>query len=121
MQIKSISVSAARTFNHPFERYANFRFELSLNAELHDGEDPLKAVSVLQEQAEIAAETHKVRILADVEIRNEIEQLQFELRHCEENDREEITRKLNALLEKPLLTAPKEIYPGHPEHPETGR
>lgn len=52
MKITRIHASAGRTFNHPTEQYANFRFDLHFEAEIEDGEDPLEASRQLAAHAE---------------------------------------------------------------------
>lgn len=66
MKIVEITVHAGRTFNHPYEQYANFKPGLSLRATLEDGEDPEAATKALQERAERMAEEQKQQILADL-------------------------------------------------------
>lgn len=69
LAITSIRASASRTFNHPTERYANFRHEITYVAELERSatiSEILDASLALRRLAEDTAETHKRDILADI-------------------------------------------------------
>ena len=128
MKIRSIHVTAGRGFNHPREQYANFKFDLHLQAELEEGEDPARAVVKLQEHAETAAEAHKARILEDIERKEKIESalqtIEYERRKNFDNEAskariteaEAILAKLTAT---PCLLGNKLVHPGHPDHPAT--
>lgn len=59
MNVTKISVSAGRTFNHPFERFSNFRPGVTLEAEVGPGEDYQAAAKTLQAKAEGLAEDLK--------------------------------------------------------------
>lgn len=63
MNIIEIVVSAGRTFNHPQERFSNFKQSVSLKATLVDGELYEHAVVKLQDSAEAFAENLKERTL----------------------------------------------------------
>jgi hypothetical protein len=52
MKATKITVSAGRTFNHPFEQYANFRAHAEIEYNLEDNEDPIKAIKYAQSQVE---------------------------------------------------------------------
>jgi len=128
MNITRISVTAARGFNHPYEQFANFKFDLHLDAELALGEDPIQALTQLQSEAEQAAEAHKAAILADLERKREIasvvEQMDYERRKQFESEAgkkriADLEAKLSELTSQPLLLAPKQIHAGHADHPET--
>jgi hypothetical protein len=66
MKITEITVHAGRTFNHPFEQYANFKPGLSLRATLSEEDDVEQATKALQLIAEQLAEGQKQQILADL-------------------------------------------------------
>lgn len=128
MTIKAIHVTAGRTFNHPFESYANFKFDLSFQAELAPGEDHLTSLAALQVQAETLADEHKEKILSDVQRRRQIERINDQLEDMRRNVRhlaageEQIAKleaELTALTSQPLLLASKQVHPGHDEHPDT--
>mgnify|MGYP000429194655 CR=1 FL=1 len=128
MNITHISVTAARGFNHPYEQFANFKFDLSFEANLYDGEDANAAMLSLQARAEQAAEAHKSAILADLDRKREIaatvEAMEYERRKQFETEAskkrmQELEGKLSELTSKPLLLAPKQIHAGHADHPET--
>lgn len=63
MHVTRISVSAGRTFNHPYESFSNLRQDVSLTAELDVGEDPELATQNLQAKAEALVEAHKKSLL----------------------------------------------------------
>lgn len=66
MNIKTITVSAGRTFNHPHEQYSNLRPEVTMTAELAEGEDPIQATRQLQASAEQMVEDHKQGMLKSI-------------------------------------------------------
>lgn len=70
MQITSIECTASRTFNHPTERFANFRFSVKLTADLSasDQDNALAKVRELKQQAENIAEAHKQEILQEIRV-----------------------------------------------------
>lgn len=128
MKITTIRVSAARTFNHPHESYANFRFEITQEAALQDGDDPDQCRAQLLEQTEAATEAHKQRILDDIERLRLIKQGESQLadlkRRKKQDDGipEQIAKTeeaLNKLTAQPLMLAGKVIHPGHEDHPAT--
>ena len=96
-KVVEITVHAGRTFNHPYESYANFKPGVSLRATISEDEDPQQAAKTLQEQAELLAENQKQQILADLyqieqqsrisssvaATRRQIEKLQVELANLE--------------------------------------
>ncbi len=67
MKITTIRVNAGRTFNNPYESYANLRPEVTLTANLEGGEDPIAATRKLQAQCETLVEQHKARLLSDLD------------------------------------------------------
>lgn len=67
MEIKTVVVTAARTFNHPFEQYHNFRPGVTLTASLSDGESAEIAVKELQAQAEKLIEMHRILMLDELQ------------------------------------------------------
>ncbi len=83
MKITTIKVTASRTFNHPTERYANFRFDISAKARLDPGEDFTYAVDCLRTDMENLAEGHKQEILREIQIRQEREELAANIRLAE--------------------------------------
>lgn len=128
MKITHIHVTAARGFNHPHEQYANFKFDLHLQAALEDGEDPAEALALLQQRAEHAAETHKARILDDVERLRLIKRGEEMLAHLKRQKKQqeevdpqiaECEAALAKLTSTPLMLCDKVIHAGHPDHPDT--
>lgn len=67
MKINTITVTAGRTFNHPYEQYSNLRPEVTMSATLEDGEDAAKATKELQQRAEGLVEDHKQGLLKSIE------------------------------------------------------
>lgn len=130
MKIKKIAATAGRTFNHPHEQYANFRFDLHFEAALDEAalEDPQEALKLLQSMAEQRAEQHKTAILADIRKKSEIEQvlqnIESEKRLNFDNEASkkrlaEYEERLSQLTATPLLLAQPTIHPGHEDHPDT--
>jgi len=67
MQVTEISVSAGRTFNHPYESFSNLKPHLTLKAALDEGEDPAAVAKDLQAKAEQLVEDHKQNMLKSLE------------------------------------------------------
>lgn len=73
MQVREITVSAGRTFNHPFESYSNLKPMVTVKADLADGEDFEEAIKALQAKAESLVEDHKRHMLKSIEELHELE------------------------------------------------
>jgi chromosome segregation ATPase len=84
MKVTAISVTAGRTFNHPFEQYANLRFDMHLDAQLEEGEEFLPAIQKLTAQAEELAEGHKQNLLKDIRTLEKIQRANREISDLEE-------------------------------------
>jgi predicted RNase H-like nuclease (RuvC/YqgF family) len=67
MNVTEIIVSAARTFNHPYEQYSNLRPGVTMKATLAEGEDVVAATKQLQQQAEGLVEDHKQALLSSIQ------------------------------------------------------
>ena len=67
MDITEITVSAGRTFNHPYESFSNLRPNVTVKAVLAPGDDPQKAINDLQALAEKSVEDHKQALLHSLE------------------------------------------------------
>lgn len=80
MQVTIITVTAGRTFNHPYEQYSNLRPEVAMTAMLEDGEDPVAAAKELQAKAEGLVEDHKNGLLKSIEDLHNLTERQAELR-----------------------------------------
>ncbi len=61
--VRKITVSAGRTFNHPFESYSNLKPFVTVEADLQEGEDFKEVTKELQAQAEQLVEDHKQNML----------------------------------------------------------
>jgi hypothetical protein len=80
MKITTIEATASRTFNHPTERFANFRFAIRLGAETSGNPARLEdEVNDLRAMAETIAETHKRQILEEVSLETSRERLRLEI------------------------------------------
>ncbi len=102
MKITEIVVTAARTFNHPFESYSNLRPEVTLKASLDDGEDAGAAVKSLQHKAEGIVEDHKQAMLHSLQELHDLGERRAEV------------QGLTAQLEKAEARL-KEIRDQHPQ------
>ena len=80
MKINTITVTAGRTFNHPYEQYSNLRPEVVLTATLDEGEDSSAATRDLQQRAEGLVEDHKRSLLHSIEELYQLTQKQAEVR-----------------------------------------
>lgn len=83
MQIKQVTVSAGRTFNHPYESYSNFRHHVELIADVLDGESPEESTKALQAKAESMVEDHKQNLLRSVRELREMTEMQSEISSLE--------------------------------------
>lgn len=138
MKITQITVTAGRTFNHPFERYANFRFDFRLQAELSEEDDPAQILTQLQRQAEDDAERHKIAIVKEChraktarDAKDHLYQLKVPIPEWSKETPEQRKEALEAAqkiydeaIQVPrwqteALNRDKDIHPGHPDHPET--
>lgn len=63
MKITEITVSAGRTFNHPYEDYSNLRPQVTMKATIEEGDDPTEQTKALQAMAEKSVEDHKQALL----------------------------------------------------------
>lgn len=63
MKIKEIIATAGRTFNHPYESFANFRPGISIKADLEEGDDLRACLDELHLIAEADVERVKNAIL----------------------------------------------------------
>lgn len=63
MKVTEITVSAGRTFNHPYEDYSNLRPQVTMRSTVEEGEDPIAATKTLQAMAEKSVEDHKQALL----------------------------------------------------------
>ena len=67
LKVTEVTVSAARSFNHPYEMYSNFKPMLSIKAAVIEGEDVPEKICALQQNAERIIENHKQRILDEID------------------------------------------------------
>lgn len=67
MKVQEITVSAGRTFNHPYENYSNLKPHVSMTAVLDAGDDPIECAKELQAKAESLMEDHKRIMLKQLE------------------------------------------------------
>ena len=106
MEITEITVSAGRTFNHPYETYSNLRPGVTVKATLAPGENPTKAINELQALAEKTVEDHKQALLHSLEELHYLTEAQRDMTTLAE----QITRSQRRLDEirkqHPQLTLP---------------
>ena len=100
MNITKITVTAARTFNHPNEQYSNLRPEVTMTATLAPGEDASAATKQLQQQAEGLVEDYKRNLIQSIE---ELEQMRRNQQEVTELNRqlERAQARLTALRANP--------------------
>lgn len=72
-EVKSVTVTAGRTFNHPTERFANFRFDIAVTADFSLEADSDEAARQLSAAVERRAEQHKEDILHDAKLKEEFD------------------------------------------------
>lgn len=84
MKVTEITVSAGRTFSHPYESYSNLKPFVSLKATLDADDDPVKATRDLQAQAETIVEDHKRNMLASLAELRELSLKQQEIAQLDE-------------------------------------
>lgn len=104
MEVKEIIVSAGRTFNHPFEEYANLKPHITIKAEIVAGDDWQKETLKLQAIAEGLIEDHKQMMLKQITDLYELTEKQRELASLERGMRQaqsrlEEIRKLHPQLQ----------------------
>lgn len=80
MNIKTITVTAGRTFNNPREQFSNLRPEVTFVADLAEGEDAVEATKQLQLKAESLVEDHKQNLLRSIEELYQLTERQAEVR-----------------------------------------
>lgn len=80
MKVNKITVTAGRTFSHPYEQYSNLRPEVTMEATIDDGESAADATRHLQSQAEGLVEDHKNSLLKSIEELHRLTETQSELR-----------------------------------------
>jgi hypothetical protein len=83
MTITEVTVSAGRTFNHPYESYSNLRPGVVLRATLNIADDPEVCVKQLQAQAETLVEDHKQHLLSSLHRLQELGLMEQEMTRLE--------------------------------------
>lgn len=63
MKITEVTVSAGRTFNHPYEDYSNLRPNVTIKATLDESDSSEQQIKALQAMAEKSVEDHKQALL----------------------------------------------------------
>jgi len=84
MKVTSITVTAGRVVNHPYESYSNLRPAITLVATLDEGEDFEQATRELQAKAEGLVEDHKNALLKNLEEIYHLTQKQQEIARLED-------------------------------------
>lgn len=65
-EVLTIQVNAGRCFNHPYERYSNFRPSASITAAVPPGCDYLKEIKRIQGELEALMDDHKKELLQNL-------------------------------------------------------
>jgi len=99
MKITSVTVHAGRCFNHPYESYSNLRPEITMTAELGEGEDPVAASKALQQQAETLVEDHKRAMLESIHQLQQMTERQVEMRRLGD-EMARVQKRLDAIREE---------------------
>lgn len=99
MQVTEITVTAARTFNHPFEGYSNLKPGVVLKATLAEGDNVDDCVHKLQAQAEGLVETHKQLMIEELQRRDDVQRATEQAAQLKQNI-ENAQRQLEALRSK---------------------
>jgi len=115
MKVVEVTVSAGRTFNHPYESYSNLRPNVTLKAVLEGDEDYAAAVQTLQAKAEALVEDHKQHILRSLHelerlgrYQQEVQSLEHSIRQSQERlDR--LRQDTHALTAGPSTETPLEV------------
>jgi fructose-1,6-bisphosphatase len=79
MTITEITVSAGRTFNHPYENYSNLKPMITVRASLEADDSWQDRVKQLQEQTEQLVEDHKQALLTEIKATHAIMQTRGEV------------------------------------------
>lgn len=104
--VREITVSAGRTFNHPYESYSNLKPYVSIKATLDEGDDYFEVAKQLQAQVEGLVEDHKNHMLNSLRELNEITEKQAEVRRLSASI-ESAQRRLDSIRESsPGLPSP---------------
>lgn len=106
MQITEITVSAARTINHPVENYANLKPMVSLKAVLSDGDDYAQSVKDLQAKAEELVEDHAAQLKTHIRDMYYLDQKQKQLISLESELHKTQDRIAEIRKEMPLMSLP---------------
>ncbi len=88
MKITEIIVGAGRTFNHPYQQFANLRPGVTFRAAIEEGEDPEKATKDLQARAESLVEDHKNHLLDSLHKLHLMEQYESKVASLQDQIRE---------------------------------
>ena len=106
MKITEITVSAARTINHPVESYANLKPMVSLKAVLDESEDYGQAVKDLQAKAEELVEDHATQLKTHIRDMYYLDQKQKQLISLEAELHKTQDRITEIRKEIPLMSLP---------------
>lgn len=119
--VTEIIVSAGRTFNHPYESYANFKPQVTLKAALPEGEDVVEATKELQRKAEELVEDHKTNMLKSLRELQEMTEAQQHMARLSEQ-LQHAQKQLDALRSRypgmVQAALPMDPYPAPPVEPE---
>lgn len=108
MRVTEITISAGRTFGHPYEQYSNLKPQVTVKAALADGEDWTEAIKALQAKVEMIIEDHKRIMLKQLEELESLRVRQREVANLERTIRqaqENLDRLRAAAVDLPALEA----------------
>lgn len=106
MQVTEISVSAARTINHPVESYANLKPMVSLKAVLDESDDVSQCVKDLQAKAEELVEDHASQFKTHIRDMYYLDQKQKKLISLEASLHKTQKELESVRAEMPLMSLP---------------
>lgn len=113
MRITEITVSASRTFNHPYEEYSNLKPGVVLKASIDEFEDYEAAVKALQAKAEGMIEDHKQSLLKSIHDLAQVTEMQREMRSLESQMRSAQERLEEIRARNPELLPTAQIGAGN--------
>lgn len=107
MKVTEIVVSAGRVVSHPLESYSNLRPQVTLKAQLDEGEDYTTAVKELQARAEGLVEDHKNALVNNIVELDRLQKREREIASLEKSirrDQATLTELRNGNAALPALT-----------------
>lgn len=115
MHVTEITVSAGRTFNHPYEQFSNLRPNVTVKPTLAEGDDPTKAINELQALAEKSVEDHKQALLHSLEELHYLSEAQRDMTTLAEQITRAQTRLEQIRKAHPQLALPMDAKQEEPD------